>query len=190
MGLPAPAGPLQTEGNLPTCPCAQLCASDTLARGRRQRSVLGFWSHTCWGAVGVSGCGVSVSGSQRGVSSSGLSQIEFLLALRGGTRFDEERRPCKATDLTVTRGFGNTRNAAVSGAKLLSVLSDLSLFPIPDLPCVTLCTDALWTLAAAENPFNRNCLAQESVLHSSFFLWESRQCRRSNVLGLLSQVPL
>lgn len=74
--LPAPADPLQAEGNLPTCPRAQLCALDTPARGRRHSSALGFCSHARWGAIRASGCGVSVSGSQRGDSSSRLSQTD------------------------------------------------------------------------------------------------------------------
>lgn len=166
LGLPAPAAPLQAGGHLPTCPCAQLCALDTPARGRRQSSALGFCSHTCWGTRRATSCGVSASGSRCCDSSSGLSRTarvphrsSVCAEPPGLTRRGKLAKP---RIQQVNRSFSNS--TPVSNAKLVSVHSDLSVFPIH----VTLSIDALWMLAVAEHLFNRNCLAQESVLHHPF----------------------
>lgn len=92
LGLPVPGDPLQTWSNLPTCPCAQLCASDTLARGRRQSSVLGFYSRTGWGAVRMSSSGVSASGSLHHRSSSACCKHhEFLTTLCSVQRYQVQQ---------------------------------------------------------------------------------------------------
>ena len=186
LGVPTPAAPLWTEGNLLACPCAQLCALGTPAWAGGQGSALGFSSHAWWGTCQCEQLwGACLVGLSMVTPAQGSSP---LLALCRGTWFDEERRACKATHLRVTRSFSNTRNAPVSSAKLVSVLSDLSMFPIPALPYASLAIDALWTLAVAEHLFNRNCLGQESALQSSFLLWEGRQSRRKQAAG--NSVPL